>query len=99
MPTESGKPATCAGGKDYRIADSTDGIHFGTPQLLSTAGVTENEQSENAAFGYDKDLHDWYMVGEFGAYTVGGAMVAMHGSRSTGCTVPTCRPAPRPGRS
>ncbi|MBO0880373.1 MAG: hypothetical protein J2P17_08485 [Mycobacterium sp.] len=78
--TESGEPATCAGfSKDYQIADSTDGIHFGTSQRLTTAGLTENRQPENAAFAYDKDLHDWYMVGTFGAYMVGSTKVALQG--------------------
>jgi hypothetical protein len=78
-PAESGKPAACAGGKDYQIADSADGLHFGTSQRLTTAGLTENRQPQNAAFGYDKDLHDWYMAGEFGTYQAGGTDVALHG--------------------
>lgn len=78
-PAEAGMPSTCAGGKDYQVADSTDGIHFGTPQLLRTAGITENRQPQNAAWAYDKDLHDWYMVSEFGTYKAGSTNVALHG--------------------
>ncbi|HEX5119693.1 MAG TPA: hypothetical protein VFW65_31275 [Pseudonocardiaceae bacterium] len=78
-PTEPGKPATCAGGADYQIADSTDGVHFGSPNKLTTAGITENRQPENAAFAYDKDTHDWYMSGEFGAYKVGSTTVDLAG--------------------
>jgi hypothetical protein len=78
-PTEPGKPADCAGGADYRIADSTDGVHFGTAQVLSTNGITEGRQPENAAFAYDKDEHDWYLAAEFGSYQVGSTTVALHG--------------------